>query len=373
MSDTPNNARIEVFRPGTFTPSAGKPIEFSTADLKAIADAYDPDSSPAPIVVGHPNMDAPAYGWIKGLEFDEQSERLFADLHEIEPQFADLVKQGRYKKVSMAFFAPTQSANPNPGAWYPKHVGFLGGAAPAVSGLKNVEFSTEEAVTFTADFGERGFEEAASLLRSLREWMIDRFGKEEADEVLPTYKIEWLGDTEIETPEPARFADPKPQPAPEKKPKKEPVVTKETDEAAFAAREAKLKAREIEIAKKEKEQAHEGNVSFAEGLVETGKLLPVNKDKVVAVLDALPPEASVTFADGEDKIPPADAIRDILEAQPEVVSFGALDLPDSPSEGRGDPDQVASFAMTYLKQQREAGKEISISDAVEHVTKGALK
>jgi hypothetical protein len=106
MTDKPLTARIEVFRPGTFKPMSGDPISYSAADLKAIADAYDPELAPAPVVVGHPDTDAPAFGWIEGLDYDASVGRLFANLHQIEPAFADAVKAGRYRKVSMAFFAP---------------------------------------------------------------------------------------------------------------------------------------------------------------------------------------------------------------------------------------------------------------------------
>src|SRR5690606_13768985 len=134
-----NTARIEVFRTGTFTPMTGAAITYSAADLKAAADAYDPATAPAPIVVGQPETDTPAYGWAQSFEFDASADRLYAEVGEIDAAFSDAVKAGRYKKVSMSFFPPDHAANPVPGTWYPKHIGFLGGAAPAVSGLKNVQ------------------------------------------------------------------------------------------------------------------------------------------------------------------------------------------------------------------------------------------
>ncbi|MFV0411476.1 MAG: hypothetical protein ACK5LJ_17790 [Paracoccus sp. (in: a-proteobacteria)] len=137
----PLTARIEVFRPGTFTPMEGAPLTFSAADLRAIADAYDSKATPAPIVVGHPAIDAPAYGWIDSIDYDAGAERLVANLRDIDPAFAELVKAGRFRKVSMSYFSPNQGHNPVPGTWYPKHVGFLGAAAPAVPGLKNAHFA----------------------------------------------------------------------------------------------------------------------------------------------------------------------------------------------------------------------------------------
>ncbi|MGR1580135.1 hypothetical protein ACSSNL_01595 [Thalassobius sp. S69A] len=377
MTNTPQKARIEVFRPGTFSPMVGAEITFSAADLKAVADAYDPETAPAPIVVGHPSNDTPAYGWIEGLEYDESQERLFADLHEIEPQFSDLVKAGRFKKVSMSFFGPDHAANPNPGAWYPKHVGFLGAAAPAVSGLKNVAFSGAEGVTF--EFGERGFEEAASLFRGLRDFFIERFSLEVADKVLPSWRIEWLDDTEIEPKDGngPTFTAPVPQATPPStpKPEKDPVVTKST-EAEFADREAKLKDREDKLAEREKKAAHDDNVSFAESLIEAGKLIPASKDELVAVLDAMPADQSVSFSEGGDDVALGDAVRKIFEAQPEVVSYGALDLPDGPAGGGApasfaadgkpvDPDslKIHNQALAYQRKNPGTSYEAAI-DAV---------
>lgn len=348
-------ARIEVFRPGTFKPMEGDAITYSAADLKAIADSYSPEVAPAPIVVGHPSTDAPAFGWVDKFEYDAQAERLFACLDQIEPQFADLVKAGRFKKVSMAFFSPRQSHNPIPGTWYPKHVGFLGAAAPAVSGLKNAAFAGLADTVFTANFGDRAFEETASILRLVREFFIEKFGIEDADRALPSYRIEWLGEMEVdprkEDLNPSYAGDPvkTPEPTPSEK---EPAVSTQPD-PAFAAREADLNARLAAIATREAEIAHAEHVAFAETLIQGGRLLPVLKDKVVAIFAALPAEASVSFAEGAEKLTPAAALREVFEALPQTVQFGALDLGADPSEAR-----AATFASD--------GKAVDVAGLATH-------
>lgn len=339
-------ARIEVFRTGTFTPMEGAAITYSAADLKAMADAYDYDTAPAPIVVGHPATDAPAFGWVQNFEFDASSDRLYANVGEIEPSFAEAVKKGSYKKVSLSFFRPENAANPVPGTWYPKHVGFLGGAAPAVTGLKNVRFagiSNDDAPVFTADFGESGFEETASILRFLRDFLIEKFGLEAADKALPAYRIEWLSEITLEPKRPA-FAAP-----PEPKTLKEPPVTKPID-PAFAAREAGLSAREQALETREREIAHGDNVAFAESLVSGGKIIAASKDKLVALLDAAPADAAVSFAEGQAEVPLKQALRDLLSDQPKVVSFGKADLPAGLGDERGvsfasDGKQVDQMQM----------------------------
>lgn len=334
----PARARIEVFRPGTFKPMEGEPITYSAADLRAIADAYDADGAPAPVVVGHPETDAPAFGWIRKLEYDAGAERLFAELDEIEPEFAEMVKAGRFRKVSMAFFSPGQSHNPVPGTWYPKHVGFLGAAAPAVSGLRPAKFAGEADVRFEAAFGERGFEETASVLRALRDFFIEKFGLEDTEKALPSWRIEWLGQMELEPKNglPAFAAAPTTIPAP-KPSEEEPPVT--NPDPAFAAREAEIAEREGRIAAREAALTHADNVAFAERLVSEGRLLPASRDRVVTLLDALLGEATVAFAEGAAKLSPIEALRGILEAQPKIVSYGRLDLPEG-----GDTARTAAFS-----------------------------
>lgn len=338
MTTASATARIEVFRPGTFTPMEGAPITYSAADLKAVADTYDPETAPVPVVVGHPATDAPAYAWATGFDYDASAQRLYATVGEIDPAFSEAVKAGRYKKVSLSFFRPDASANPVPGTWYPRHIGFLGGAAPAVSGLKNVQFSASEgSVTVSAEFGERGFEEAASLFRSIREFFIDKFGMEDADKALPGFQIDWLSEAEIQPPanRAAAFAAPQLNPPIQTK---EPLVV-QPNTADFAAREADIAAREARLKESEAKIAHAANVSFAESLVADGKLLPASKDKLVAVLNTVSSETAASFSAGEAAVSVAQASRDILTAQPKIVSFGAMDIP-----GNNGDEEAVSFA-----------------------------
>ncbi|MCC2096555.1 MAG: hypothetical protein KDJ29_06665, partial [Hyphomicrobiales bacterium] len=99
----PDTVRIEVFRSGTFTPMSGEPVAYSADDLAAIAASYDPDNAPAPVVVGHPQTDAPAYAWVQGFDYDSAADRLFAEIGDIEPAFGAALASGRYRKVSMSF------------------------------------------------------------------------------------------------------------------------------------------------------------------------------------------------------------------------------------------------------------------------------
>jgi hypothetical protein len=141
---------IEIFRPGRHTAMDGRQIAFSESDLAAAAAAYDPALHEAPIVVGHPRTDAPAYGWVEGLATGKGG-GLEAMPRQVDPAFAELVRAGRFKHVSASFYLPDSPANPKPGAYYLRHVGFLGAQPPAVKGLRPAEFAEAEGVVEYSD------------------------------------------------------------------------------------------------------------------------------------------------------------------------------------------------------------------------------
>ncbi len=139
---------FQIFRPGEHVASCGTRIHFSELDVRVSAAAYRPKIHEAPIVLGHPADDAPAYGWIGSLSYDEGA--LVATPRQVSTALAEHIAVGRYKKVSASFYTPAAPGNPVPGTWYLRHVGFLGAQPPAVKGLKPVELSAGEigAVTF---------------------------------------------------------------------------------------------------------------------------------------------------------------------------------------------------------------------------------
>jgi hypothetical protein len=142
--------RLHIFRAGRHTPMAGAALDFAAADLAGCAAAYDPARFEAPLVIGHPRLDAPAYGWVAALE--EEDGGLFATPRQVDPAFARLVEAGRYKKISASFFRPDAAENPAPGHWYLRHVGFLGAVELAVQGLRPIQFAAAGAGIVTIEF-----------------------------------------------------------------------------------------------------------------------------------------------------------------------------------------------------------------------------
>ena len=59
--------KIEIFKAGSWTSAEGQTIRFTERDLQRTAAAYDPAKFDAPLVLGHPKTDDPAYGWVKQI------------------------------------------------------------------------------------------------------------------------------------------------------------------------------------------------------------------------------------------------------------------------------------------------------------------
>lgn len=146
-SESPDysNGWIEIFRAGDYTKMGKRKI--TVPELQRIADGYDPSYHEAPVVVGHPTMDGPAYAWISELRVD--GDTLLAKEKQVDPAFAELRNSGRFKKRSAAFY---QDADGNPIGL--RHVGWLGAQPPVVKGLREASFGDS-----THNFEEYEFEE----------------------------------------------------------------------------------------------------------------------------------------------------------------------------------------------------------------------
>jgi len=135
---------IEIFKSGTHTDSSGNTREWTDKDLEEIASLYDPAKHEAPIVIGHPEHDSPAYGWVESLKVE--GGRLLAKVKDVADEFKDWVGRSLYKKISIALY-PDLSL---------RHVGFLGAMPPAVKGLVNAHFQEKGGITIYSDFEEGG-------------------------------------------------------------------------------------------------------------------------------------------------------------------------------------------------------------------------
>lgn len=360
---------LHIFKAGKHTAMSGARLAFSESDLAASAAAYDPELHEAPLVIGHPRHDMPAYGWVKSVSFSDgdidHDPGMYALPAQVNADFADMVAAGAFKKISASFYPPNSPSNPVPGVYYLRHVGFLGAQPPAIKGLAQVAFAdNNEYVTFS----EWDDVTNAGLWRGLRDWFIGKFGQDEADKALPGYQVADLergaqqelaeerakavaeltppAFSEATTPTPAGAAPAAPveqsaQPGQTTTPTLEDTVTLE-EKAAIEAENNRLRA---ELAAHKANQVHAANMAFAENLVSQGRLLPAHTGLIAATLDHFATQDSVVeFGEGEAKAPLAEQLKAMLSAAPKVVAFGEHATQATAAQAGAEADDDIQFA-----------------------------
>lgn len=368
---------FEIFRAGTHTDMGGRTLSFTAADIAAMAAAYDPARREAPLVVGHPSHDAPAYGWVARLEARGETLLAHPRADQTDAAFAEMVKAGRFKHRSVMLLPPGAAGNPSPSAHYVKHVGFLGAQAPAVQGLKPIAFAAEEEAVQIGFMEPWHVGSLARMLRGLREWFIAEKGADTADQVLPSYAIE---DMEAA----ARAGTPAAVPSPaftEPNPSEETNVPNDLAEreAALAAEAARLQAESTRLAaqalafaeREATDRAREDGVLLSQ-LVAEGRLLPALRADVAAFMAALPVgEATFAFAEGQAKQTPRAAFRALLAKLPKIVPLGTV----AGGEGirRVDPNNAGEIqreAAAFMEREAREGRIVTVTQAVTAVTQG---
>lgn len=370
---------FSIFKPGTHTASSGATLTFSEEQLQAAVAAYDPSLHEAPIVVGHPRDNGPAYGWIKSLSFDEGT--ISAEPIQVDADFAEMVQSGRFKKRSASWYLPDAPNNPKPGTLYLRHVGFLGAQPPAVKGLKEVAFSDAEEgiVEFSDDQMVASL--IARIARNLREWLIADKGIEAADKVAPDYLIADLEAEARKNPEPEAagtmplFTEEDPMKIEELQAQVE-ALTAERDElktksgqaADFAERDEALKAREAAVAQAEAAAARATIEARVDASVKAGRLLPSQRTNSVEFASALPDgETTLNFGEGDkaEKVSPREHYLRQIENAPKVVDYQEqAGGSEAPPAGAGDPQSIADKARGIVADAAKAGKAVSFTEAV---------
>ena len=313
--------QIEIFRAGRHTDDAGTVHNFSAADVAGMVASYDPALREAPLTVGHPEHNLPAYGWVKDLGVNPAG-NLVMNTHQVQPQFAEMVDAKLFKKRSASFYPPTHSNNPKPGHWYLRHVAFLGAQPPAIAGLADfaegdasgtVNFSEADS-TGTVCFSEPFFnQEQIRMTQELKEQLAASQAQ-------------------------AAVAD----------------AARSKAEGEAAAANTRL-AQFTEAAHRERTA---GFTSFAEAQVRTGCLLPKEKDAAVAVLGTLADAQPVSFAEAgaTRTVSAVDFLKDLIARAKPVVSFSeqaAGALPGAAGSAAGLSDaEIDTQAKAYARQHK---------------------
>lgn len=264
-----------IFKTGKHTDSSGNEKEWSEKDLDNIAEKYDPSKHEAPIVIGHPKTNSPAFGWVEKLK--RIGDTLYAYPKQLAQEFVDMVKQGLFKKRSISLY-PDGTL---------RHIGFLGAQPPAVKGLPDVEFKEDEGnqtfeTELTADYEEPGANQQ-DIIDSLQK-KIEKYKQQLSQLVQKEREFEEI----------------------------------QTKYAQILVEKNKLES-ELEKQKVEK-QLKEYN-EMVDRLITEGKLLPKMKDSVLKLFQVLSHTPVFEFTEGE-KTQPTELLKEFVESMPKIIDLG---------------------------------------------------
>lgn len=282
---------FEILRTGKFKDSNGKEHEFTEVDLDKIVTNY---SEEAPIVVGHPKTNSPAFGWVEKIK--RVGDKLLALPKQLNSDFKEAVNKGSFKKVSVSLYPDLRL----------RHVGFLGATAPAVKGLTPVEFSEEAEII--------EFEETVEEVKPFEE---EKDFSQSVDDLLA--KIENLEST---------------------------IETLKTQNPAGEFTE-KIEKIEVENAKLKKQLQNAEFNQYLSKKEDEGYLLPAQKKIALELLEFAAETESYDFSEsGSSK--PVDVLKAFIESLPKQIEFS--ETGDNGKEALTDRDKALEEIRSKMKK-----------------------
>jgi len=330
---------FDVFRCGSHVDRFGREVTITRDDIDAAIASYQTNS--APIVVGHPSLNAPAFGWIGA--FRRIGDVVQAKASTVADEFADLVKRHLYKNRSLAF---------GPGPRF-RHVGFLGAVAPAVKGLNEIQFATKEDV-MDIEFSEPVPEPtAAAAPEAVPE------SAPAPEQASPQESSAEMRPAEQSQAEEAQAEDE------EKLASDQRSVSSELD----SLREDLKKAREevarmqAEVKRAQAKSRHTEFAAYTDGLVKCGKLPAASCARVHEFMEFLDQSGSYEFSEGSE--PVLERFKTLLDTVLKPVEFSEL-CTEAEAPAPSTPEDMARQIAAYRQEHKGA----NISEVMAHINGG---
>jgi phage I-like protein len=355
---------IEVFSAGRHTDSSNQARTWTRAELDEIVANHNAEA-PAPLVIGHPKTDAPAWGWTGALK--RQGTKLLAKFNQVPQAVATAVRDGRYRNRSVKVARGEKG-------WQLIHVGLLGAAPPAVEGLAPIAFSEEP----TGPVYEFDALHGASLsliakgMQRLREMIIAQFGMDDADRFAPQSEIDdlnALADAErtrdIEPDEPApSFARPNTETHDMSDSEKVSELKRELEHEREQYQAAQTRIAEFDAAKRLREAR-----AIVESAQSEGRLTPAQSEGLAEFIASEPLEGEFEFtaSEGGESVKRSrhQFLRDFLAALPKQIEFGRRT--EAAESAGDDPAEIVQAAREFQTAEQAKGHDVPWHEAVIHV------
>lgn len=301
----------EIFKAGTHIDHSGKKVTVTTADIDKIISNFNEKNPDVPLVIGHPKVNSPAYGWVDKLK--REGKTLLATFKDVSSEFAEWVNQGLYKTRSISLYEDNTL----------RHIGWLGAQPPAIKGLASYQFAENEEIQIF-DFSEADnykFQTIADILSDLRDFLIEKYDIETADKVVRSWRLsdlERIGTKDKigvmafceeiassynkEQTMTKETTGPQTPPAVPTEPQK-PAETQVSDEVQkmIDAKNEEINDLKAQLETEQAEKRKTEYSQFAEQLVKDGNIAPSEKSTVIDLMEVCGKTGTYDFAEGDEK------------------------------------------------------------------------
>lgn len=313
---------VEIFSTGTW--SGSKKVTVTATDLDNMVRAWNEVNDKVtgyrpPLKLGHDDAQkfigqnkgsgAPALGWVHNLR--RIGNKVVADFKDVPSKLLDMIRQKRYNSVSIEMLPSLEFDGKNYSTVLTA-VAILGAELPAVKGLKELSatlgFAGAQAVTLSQK------EEDTNMVTYTQEQhdalVAAAVGKAKTEfEAEHTGKVTKLdGDL------------------------KAAVARADTAEAALAQFKSEAETNEITM--------------FVDGAIKEGKVMPAEKDNLIAVGKSMAQGAKVKL--GEKEQSGLDAFKAMITARPVSVNFTQA------MRGKGERENGGASASSIVTERANA-------------------
>lgn len=301
---------VEIFRAGTWNGD-----KYTSEDIAEISNNFsrfkkdNPDFQ-LPLKLGHNQDDRePAVGWIDNVK--QVGDRLYADLVDIPETIYNFIRLKGYKNRSIELIEKYNTQGKVVGKML-RGMALLGASMPAVN-LRNVESGVPGLTKLGKALYGKHFSEDDNF-------KIVEFSEEE---IMPDEEVvkepvveEMVGEEPVVEDVKEEIVEPKQEDV-IKSPKEEAIEPVVDNMAGFETRIAELEAKINELmnvnkdlgckvaeyAAKDKETQLKIQSDYVSGLVDSGKVLPAQKELIFGLLTSLDEsEIKLNFSDGSEKV-----------------------------------------------------------------------
>lgn len=347
---------VEIFKVGKWNND-----EYSHSDLDCIVSAFHSAPIKPPLKLGHDEQQkwfgqeqgAPALGWVVNPR--RFGDTLIADFENVPDMVVDWIKAKRYRTVSAEIYWNYKDPE---GRVYPRAlraVSLLGADIPAVTTLKDLQTALMSDSTRTVCYPQETT--SGNYVSNGNAWVYSDGNTEIKWYVYDEYQGGDPMDAEKEKKYTDQIIDL------EAKIKKFEDDLKAEKEKTSVAEARALKA-EATLASRDEEHAVAQFTTKVDGLVKGGKVLPSEKDGLIATFQAL---GSGTKKYGEKTVEPRADFLKSLEARPKIIEFKEKGGSTEDKDGALSPaEALDKMAQEFVKEKKctynEAVKMVKEAD-----------